>query len=165
MLMARNSCVYVGNKPMGIPTVKSRRVARNITSKYHLIMNELAILRSKSTSERQEKSSEKRVKELEDELASLGGIKRYQEASIVNTSHFKTSRWVISTLLQLQEINSETSSSSSKTVKRLKLLEVGAINIQLQKCAWLDVRAIDINSQVIYKDIDIYISLSFEDTQ
>ncbi len=40
---------------------------------------------------------------------------------------------------------------------KLKALEVGAINIQLQKFKGLDVRSIDINSQVIiYNFIIIY---------
>lgn len=71
-----------------------------------------------------------------------GGVDYYQEASIISTTHFKTSRWVVRSL-QEQPLNRK------PTVKGGKLytLEVGAINTQLQQCPWLRVRAIDLNSQ------------------
>jgi hypothetical protein len=46
-----------------------------------------------------------------------------------------------------------------KHLPRLKTLEVGAINTQLQKYPGLDVRAIDINSQVLSNNLShIYIT-------
>lgn len=45
--------------------------------------------------------------------------------------------------------NNNNSSNNSKIdiKKKLNVLEVGAINIQLQQYHWLDVRSIDLNSQ------------------
>jgi 2-polyprenyl-3-methyl-5-hydroxy-6-metoxy-1,4-benzoquinol methylase len=40
-----------------------------------------------------------------------------------------------------------TKASKIAAPKKLNVLEVGAINIQLQQCHWLNVRSIDINSQ------------------
>jgi 25S rRNA (adenine2142-N1)-methyltransferase len=69
-----------------------------------------------------------------------GGVERYQQASVVSTEHFKTSRFVVRTLQELAVI-------PTKGGRRLATLETGAINVQLQACPFLNVRAIDINSQ------------------
>ena len=39
-----------------------------------------------------EESISRRITELEDRLENIGGIDKYQQASIISTSHFKTSR-------------------------------------------------------------------------
>ena len=69
-----------------------------------------------------------------------GGVERYQQASVVSTEHFKTSRFVVRTLQELAMI-------PTKGGRRLAALETGAINVQLQACPFLNVRALDINSQ------------------
>ena len=104
-------------------------------------MNEIDILNnSKSVGE----NEAFKIKQLHDELESSGGVNRYQEASIVSTSHFKTSRWVMSVLTQLGH---NPSIGTKCSQQKLRVLEIGAINIQLQKCSWLDVRSIDLHSQ------------------
>jgi hypothetical protein len=63
---------------------------------------------------------------------------------------------VITTLRKLGVYNEK------KQLKNLNTLEVGAINIQLQQYSGLDVRAIDINSQVLVAmplSLSIYLSL------
>ena len=175
-------------KPIGGVVVKSRRLARKITSAYHEIQNERKRLldavadgvsattdHCTQTSMLDEMDRAIKLKALDERMKDIGGTDRYQQASIVNTQHFKTSKWVIHSLIQLgrrplskcspksstayAEANSANSASftvlqqvSRKEKRkgvdhRLKTLEVGAVNVQLQSCTWLDVRAIDLHSQ------------------
>ena len=139
--MGRKRKLFLGNQSIGGTKVsKSRRVARLVTSQYHLLRNQIQVLEKDANISEEEK--EKQILKLREELESMGGIDKYQQASIVTTSHFKTSKYFIQTL---EKMNKKPNSGSSKD--RLKTLEVGAINIQLQMCPWLDVLAIDIHSQ------------------
>jgi hypothetical protein len=128
--------VQLGVKPIGgSNVVKSRKMARRITSQFHVIQKrKQKILAMPNGNERESK-----LKELEAELHSLGGIDRYQQASVVSTQHFKTSKWVLQALRRLGKLPSD---------NKLKTLEVGAINDQLYQSQSLDVRAIDVNSQL-----------------
>ena len=131
--------MVTGVKPIGGGAMKSRKLARKVTASYHTIKNELnALAKSKA-----DEMTKIKVAELEGRLEEIGGIDAYQQASIISTEHFKTSRWVLS------QISSHLPATTSKkqTKEKLKVLEVGAINIQLQQVAHLDVRSIDINSQ------------------
>ena len=47
----------------------------------------------------------------------------------------------------VQELNLDVSQAATRN--KLNVLEIGAINTDLQKCSYMDVRAIDLNSQVI----------------
>jgi hypothetical protein len=136
--MGRSKKLFLGVKPIGGPTLKSRRVARIVTSKYHSIRNEQVQI-SKSTG-LSEKEKNGKIKALETELDELGGTNRYQQASIISTEFFKTSRWVLQTLDAL-------GMRSNTSTNKLNMLEVGAINIQLKQCGWMNVRSIDVNSQ------------------
>jgi 25S rRNA (adenine2142-N1)-methyltransferase len=129
--MGRGRKLFTGNKPVtGLQenSVKSRRIARKVTSAYHRLQNEIA----SSTDQR-------RITQLQTELEDAGGVDRYQKASVISTNHFKTSRWVVRCLFQLQALGGR---------ERLKTLEVGAINTQLHACKHLAVRSIDLHSQV-----------------
>lgn len=128
--------VQLGVKPIGgSNVVKSRKMARRITSQFHVIQKrKQKILAMPNGNERESK-----LNELEAELHSLGGIDRYQQASVVSTQHFKTSKWVLQALRRLGKLPSD---------NKLKTLEVGAINDQLYQSQSLDVRAIDVNSQL-----------------
>lgn len=55
---------------------------------------------------------------------------------------FQTSKWFLQSVRALRP-----DWRSLTGDKRLRLLEVGAINTQLLRCPWLLVRAIDLNSQ------------------
>lgn len=138
--MGRNRKLFTGNKPVhGVQdnSVKSRRQARKVTSAYHRLQNEIA-----SSTDR------KRILELQSQLIDAGGVDRYQQASVISTSHFKTSRWVVRSLFQLQSFDSK---------RRLNALEVGAINTQLHACKHLSTRSIDLNSQhPLIEEIDFF---------
>lgn len=137
--MPRKRKLLLGNEPIGGKALKSRRVARSVTSKYHEIRNELQSL---STLELPPKMKKEKQKALETKLIDIGGIQKYQQASVISTQHFKTSRWIVKTLSTLLKQREEVSQISVK----FKTLEVGAINTQLLRIPWLDVRAIDIHS-------------------
>lgn len=128
--------VQLGVKPIGGSNiVKSRKMARRITSQFHVIQKQKQkVLAMPSGEEREEK-----LKELESNLESLGGIDKYQQASVVSTQHFKTSKWVVQALRRIGKLPAD---------RKLKTLEVGAINDQLYQSQSLEVRAIDINSQL-----------------
>ena len=111
--------------------LKSRRVARQRTTKFHTLMH------SHEAAQRAGDTATARA--LSETIESER--KAYQHASIVSTAHHKTSRWVFQELERLQR-------RPRKGGAALKLLEVGAINTQLVDGApWLDVDAIDIASR------------------
>ena len=278
--MGRKRKLYLGIKPIGRCAIKSRRLARHITSQYHIIQNEKNILESHNihrhdtnisttaTSESsrnsinnsihsknnvmcsndnrsrnitmniynnddihhsnkkisasnillsEEEKRKKRMEELDKQMDDIGGTNAYQQASIINTQHFKTSKWVYDVINnELHMISNETvvvattstgaagaTASVMKNMRRenrkelneksgsirmkgnndsinnnnnnnnndddddddddddnddddgriivdnrLKVLEVGAINTQLQKYnQYLNIRAIDLHSQ------------------
>ena len=95
--------------------LKSRRHARKVTSKFHSIQNKMYLLEktlqidekvqyaieksssssssSSSTSHGDyDKDTQCAIDSLKNELQLLGGRDRYQQASIISTQHFKTSR-------------------------------------------------------------------------
>jgi 25S rRNA (adenine2142-N1)-methyltransferase len=113
--------------------VKSRRHARELTTKFHRLTKKLDTVDAADPEHLARKS------EIEKEIEDMGGRRAYQDASIVSTSMHKTSRWVFQLLTKF-------SLRPSKGQPALKLLEVGAINTQLLACPWMDVDAIDLNS-------------------
>eukprot|EP00941_MAST-03F_sp_MAST-3F-sp1_P000581 g581.t1 len=125
--------------------VKSRRKARKLTSTYHNLTRELKHLKTgsgslkasgKTSFSELSGSKSQRIKEIE---AELGRRKRlYQEASRLTTSSNKsTSKFVF------QQCHKH---GLVRKNKKLKTLEVGAINTQIVSCPWLNVRAIDLES-------------------
>ena len=86
--MGRKRKLLTGITPLGGPSLKSRRAAREVTSKYHSMRNELVKVQANGNLDDDEK--EMRVRELEAELEGIGGTNRYQEASIISTNHFKS---------------------------------------------------------------------------
>lgn len=130
--------LYTGNRPIGGGAIKSRRVAREVTGQYHQLRNELDVLQQVKGGS----SSSARVRELEQSLEALGGTDAYQQASIISTRHFKTSRWVLQMIRE--HIYCATPEAQRPT---LQLLEVGAINTDLQHVSRVHTRAIDLHSQ------------------
>jgi 25S rRNA (adenine2142-N1)-methyltransferase len=162
--MGRKRKLFLGTEPIGGKVMKSRRKARFVTSQYHNIRNEISAIDNNSLIRPDDKDEKKKL--LNERLEAIGGVDKYQQASIISTSHFKTSRWVVSILEQLgcrktQQIPAAVKSQApaiedkeagciSKNFAsncKLNVLEVGAINVQLQQCRWLNVRSIDVNSQ------------------
>eukprot|EP01038_Epipyxis_sp_PR26KG_P005063 gene5063-7067_t len=156
--MGRKRKLFTGVQPIGGHSLKSRRLARLITSQYHNIRNEKFAITSTNIDNDGSKSNDinsNRIKELENKMENIGGIEKYQQASIISTNHFKTSRWVLKTLRELlpnhiqnnnNDVTIEMNQVKSKSNNKISLFEVGAINTQLQQSPWLNVRAIDLHS-------------------
>jgi 25S rRNA (adenine2142-N1)-methyltransferase len=121
---------------LAVPTMTSRRRARKVTTNFHRLTHE--INRLKSIKDDEETSN--KIRSLEQQLEEAGGRKTYQDASIVSTTMFRTSKFVTSALTRLG-----VRPSSGQPLP--KLLEVGAINLQLLTTKWLNVDALDINSR------------------
>ena len=109
----RKRKLFLGVSPIGGPVLKSRRHARKITSKFHSIQNKVYLLEknmqlgekqlnnvdissssSSSSHGNIDMDAKCAIDSLKSELQLLGGRNRYQQASIVSTQHFKTSRCV-----------------------------------------------------------------------
>ncbi|KAG7391405.1 hypothetical protein PHYPSEUDO_004940 [Phytophthora pseudosyringae] len=123
------------------PRMKSRRKARQVTTTFHRLTHELDRLKQQqpADAEAQKRRSE-RAAEINAQLEELGGREAYQDASILNTSFHRTSKWVFQLLTRF-------GTRPKAKQPPLRVLEVGAINTQLLSCPWLDVRAIDLNSR------------------
>lgn len=89
-------------------------------------------------------------RKLDRQLAELGGLEAYQQASLVGETapehKFNAGKWVVSELRAARAAESEKNSGAAEG--KLRLLDVGAIKNQyLDHGAWLDVTAIDLNPQ------------------
>ena len=93
------------------PKITSRKHARKVTSAYHKITAQMKVAGSASE-----------LAACASELAEIGGVMAYQQASALNTALNKTSAWVVQVLRQRKLL---------KRDARLRVLEVGAINTQL----------------------------------
>eukprot|EP01039_Chlorochromonas_danica_P005582 gene5582-6145_t len=163
---SKKKTLFLGVRPIGGPAIKSRRVARKVTTQYHALIEERSQI--EQTSSLTLKEQQKKLKDIEERLKNLGGINRYQEASVVSTKHFSTSKWIIQTIRQLlpfppttstnttststnttstSTISTSTSSTPATQPHRWNTLEIGAINTQLQQASFLNVRSIDLHSQ------------------
>ena len=133
---------------LAAPALKSRRVARGITTNFHRITHEID--RVKSDPLIDETTKKERLHALTTQLENLGGRSAYQDASIVNTSMFKTSRYVTQVLTR--------QGMRPKSGAPLPcVLEVGAINTQLVSTPWLNTDAIDLNSRhPKIKEVDFF---------
>ena len=150
--MGRKRKLHLGNTPIGGAAVKSRRLARSITSQYHVIQNERSLINQDNSLTDHERQT--KLEALNEQMESIGGTNKYQQASIINTQHFKTSKWVAGTL---HKMNRQGSSA-----QKLNVLEVGAINTQLQQYNWMNVRAIDLNSQnPLIEEMDFFNEFSY----
>lgn len=136
---AKKKTLFLGVKPIGGSAVKSRRVARKVTTQYHTLIQQKNLVTADASLDQQDKQHQ--LDEIEAKLEDIGGINRYQEASVVSTKHFSTSKWIIQAMKRLRP--SLTTSASNK----LSALEVGAINTQLHAASFLNVRSIDLHSQ------------------
>ncbi|KAL4147291.1 hypothetical protein PRNP1_011047 [Phytophthora ramorum] len=123
------------------PRMKSRRKARQVTTNFHRLTHELDRLKQqKPAAPEQHQQQHERLSEINKQLEQLGGRQAYQDASILNTSFHRTSKWVFQLLTRFER-------RPKAKQPPLRVLEVGAINTQLLSCPWLDVRAIDLNSR------------------
>ena len=118
----------VKKSPIVPPAAKitSRKHARKVTSAYHKITAQMKVA-----------SSAAEAAACASELAEIGGVVAYQQASALNTALNKTSGWVVQVLRQRKLL---------RRSERLRVLEVGAINTQLLEEPELKTRAIDLHA-------------------
>ena len=129
------------NTPIGGKAMKSRKLARKVTGKYHELNAKLATSLTK-----------KEKVAIKDEIKALGGIDKYQQASVISTQFFNTSKFIIKTLREFINNNSVRPTNNVPNV-----LEVGSINTVLKKCTSFNVRSIDIHSQhPLIEELDFF---------
>ena len=97
------------------PPMTSRRVARQVTTAFH----RLSHAAEKAT------SSEERSR-LEAELEAMGGRARYQEASVLSTALYSTSKWVLKVLRRRGVMG-------PSRAARPRALEVGAVTTRVAR--------------------------------
>ncbi|GMI23864.1 hypothetical protein TrCOL_g4462 [Triparma columacea] len=158
------------SKRKPIPLVrplKSRKLARTITTQFHVLTHARSSLPPSATAE---------LKEIDDKLEELGGRKSYQEASQLNTSVFSTSKWVVGRLGAMGilegKVLEETSTKKPKKLKRrpISVLEVGCINTQLQDASRkpgvrMNVRSIDLRSTSSQVEVADFNALPIEEEE
>jgi len=125
-------------------TFSSIAESLEVISDYHTLNKKLAQNNSDaSISEKQRQYNEMKIKE---EQAAIGGLERYQQASMygAKSSKFVCADWV-EPLLKLHLFNDVC--PSSEPSHRPRILDVGAIDNQYLKFDWFDTVAIDLNAQ------------------
>lgn len=111
------------------PPMRSRRVARKVTTAFHRLGVEAAAASA---------PAERAALEAELEAARV----KYQEASALSTAAYSTSRWVLKVLRRRGVL------TGARGAPEPACLEVGAINAQLLDARGLATRAIDLRSSV-----------------
>eukprot|EP00457_Paulinella_chromatophora_P008409 gb/GEZN01008442.1/.p1 GENE.gb/GEZN01008442.1/~~gb/GEZN01008442.1/.p1 ORF type:complete len:336 (-),score=26.09 gb/GEZN01008442.1/:420-1400(-) len=127
-----HSSQFMTGKPI------SRGEGRLVTAEYHKLNAKMQAVASDHNLKPEQKQNE--VTKIKTQVEQLGGHERYQAASAMNTRKFRTSRYVFATLTKLGV-------RPKKGEAALKTLEIGAINLQLLSCFWLQTRAIDLVSR------------------
>jgi hypothetical protein len=84
----RKRKLFTGNIPIGGSSIKSRRVARKVTSKFHELNNLLVqkTLEMENDNNSNNANSNE-IQKLKRSIEELGGRNKYQEASIISTQH------------------------------------------------------------------------------
>jgi 25S rRNA (adenine2142-N1)-methyltransferase len=117
--------------------ITSKRVARQVTSEFHNLTQDLEKARAAASSGT---GDEGRIAALEASLAKMGGRHRYQKASALTTEQNRsTARFVTGCVERL-------GLRPKSKAPPLATLEVGAVNTQLLSVPFLDVRAVDLHS-------------------
>ena len=117
-------------KPLFGPGMRSMKRARSVTSEFHRLTR---ILDGTQANGREKEEAKRQLEE-------IGGRAAYQEASVLTTKRHRTAKWTFS-MLTKRDFRPKSGE------RRLRTLEVGAINTDLMSAKFLDVRAIDIRSQ------------------
>ena len=149
-----------------VHVMKSRKVQRQVTTKFHQLTHKRAELLGQGKDEHAEE-----VKDIDAQIERMGGREKYQEASQLSTSIFSTTRWVLGRLGNLGILqgkllqgklledngsggdsdNDNDSDNGNNARVPIQVLEVGAINTQLivassKPGVRMTVRAIDLRS-------------------
>lgn len=112
---------------------QSRGTARKATAEFHALLHQEEVLLKAGT----DAASTEALEAVRANIQAMGGRRAYQDASRLNTREFRSSRLVTSSLSRL-------GLRPASGQGRLKVLEIGAINPDLQRCRWMDTRAIDV---------------------
>jgi 25S rRNA (adenine2142-N1)-methyltransferase len=130
------------SKPLkGFKPITSLRVARKLTSDFH-------------QQQQQQNTSDNNKRQRITTTNNNVSRTNYQLASVLLTNtHKSTSHFVFKTLTQL---NLRPKRTDEK--KKLRVLEIGAVNLQLISCPFLDVTAIDMKSRhpQLIQEIDFF---------
>ena len=87
--MKRKRKLHLGTIPLGGPSIKSRRLARKITTEYHILTKEINLAENVSVNNRNSEINVQSHKKeiLQKYLEGIGGADKYQQASLINTRH------------------------------------------------------------------------------
>jgi len=117
----------------------SKTVARKATADFHGLIREEEDLLRLQREGGGGGEVDARLEGVRSRIKDMGGRRAYQDASRLNTRSFRTSRLVTSTLTRMGA-----RPSSGQPLPRV--LEIGAINPDMQRVRWLQTRAIDVLS-------------------
>jgi 25S rRNA (adenine2142-N1)-methyltransferase len=126
--------------PIVAPPMKSLKRARKVTSAFHKITHAIDQLENRRS---RGSDGDKKLEALKAELTALGGREAYQQASVVTTARCSSSKWVTKCLRRRGLLGGK----NTQEARKLRVLEVGAINTELLDTKELDVRAIDLLSR------------------
>ena len=113
-------------KPL-FASMKSMKRARAVTTEFHGVTRVLDDAKASKEAKARAKAT----------LEAIGGRDAYQEASALTTRRHRTAKWTFSVLTKKNR-------RPKRGERALKTLEVGAINTDLMRAKFLDVRAIDV---------------------
>lgn len=115
-----------------LPKVDSGSTRRELINGFHNTVKKAELVQSEPS----------KIKEVQKELDELGGLQRYQEASLLGQSsgyRYNTAKWVVK---MLKKYNVRPPAGERR---RLTLLDVGSLCNNYLDTPWLDVLAIDLN--------------------
>lgn len=116
-----------------IPKVKTADTRRELINGFHNTVKKAEIVAEQEPN---------KIEEVHQELQQLGGLQRYQEASLLGQNsgyRYNTAKWVVK---QLKTYNVRPPAGERR---RLTLLDVGSLCNNYVDVPWLDVLAIDLN--------------------
>ncbi|EGS20533.1 uncharacterized protein CTHT_0023660 [Thermochaetoides thermophila DSM 1495] len=124
----------VFNKPKSF----SRKATKAIINKHHLLQK-----RKRQALKKGDKEEEARI---DKEIEALGGLQKYQEASLQGQRH---DRGGDSSRVLMEWLKSVLSPEKAGPSQRLRMLEVGALSTEnaCSKSGFFDIERIDLNSQ------------------
>ena len=118
----------------------SVKLARKLVSRFHSLLEEEARVKADTGLSAGAKSS--RLAEIERHMSAMGGRRAYQEGCDLSTKQFRNSRYVFKQLAALGR-----QPVPARGEPPLNVLELGAVNTQLQAVPWLSVWSIDLLSR------------------
>ena len=97
--MGKRKRPSASGKPLVAPPMASRKRARQVTTAFHRLEQAKAKAAAEAAdggrSAEARAEARARLEAINAEESRLGGRQAYQEASMVSTSHFSTSKWAV----------------------------------------------------------------------